>query len=169
MRKIPQAVALVLLVTALQAQDVKPAGGRVGTPVRAQVEIAAALKNFLAHVDDPKTHEEWWADDLVYTGASGAQHTKQEIVKSVREETSKPKGPKQPDSTFDAEDIVVHQYGEMAVLAFRLVQHEGDKTNYFRNTGTLVKRDGRWQVVAWQATKDPNYAPGAEKKPTGKE
>jgi hypothetical protein len=169
MRKIPQAVAMVLLATALQAQDVKSTGGRVGTPVRAQVEIAAALKNFLAHVDDPKTHQDWWADDLVYTGASGAQHTKQDIVKSVHEEAAKPKDPKQPDSKFDAEDIVVHQYGDVAVLAFRLVQHEGDKTNYYRNTGTLVKRDGHWQVVAWQATKDPNYAPGAEKKPTGKE
>jgi hypothetical protein len=167
--KIPQAVAMILLATALQAQDVKPTGGRVGTPVRAQVEIAAALKNFLAHVDDPKTHEQWWADDLVYTGASGAQHTKAEIVKSVREDAAKPKDPSKPDSTFEAQDIVVHQYGDLAVLAFRLVQHEGDKMNYFRNTGTLVKREGRWQVVAWQATKDPNYKPDGEKKPTGKE
>jgi hypothetical protein len=167
--KIPQAVAMILLATALQAQDAKPTGGRVGTPVRAQVEISAALKNFLAHVDDPKTHEQWWADDLVYTGSSGAQHTKADIVKSVSEEATKPKDPKQPDSSFDAEDVKVSQYGDVAVLTFRLVQHEGDKKNYFRNTGTLVKRDGRWQVVAWQATKDPNYQPGGEKKPTGKE
>lgn len=160
---------MILLATALQAQDVKPTGGGVGTPVRAQVEIAAALKNFLAHVDDPKTHEQWWADDLVYTGASGAQHTKAEIVKSVREDAAKPKDPGKPASTFEAQDIVVHQYEDLAVLAFRLVQHEGDKTNYFRNTGTLVKRDGRWQVVAWQATKDPNYKPEEDKRPTGKE
>ena len=40
---------------------------------------------------------------------------------------------------------------------FRLVQHnEKDgkqETNYFRNTGTFLKRNGKWQVVAWQATK----------------
>ena len=42
------------------------------TAVRAQAEISAALNNFLSHVDDPVTHENWWADDLVYTGSSGA-------------------------------------------------------------------------------------------------
>jgi hypothetical protein len=35
---------------------------------------------------------------------------------------------------------------------------KGDKTettDYF-NTGTFIKRDGKWQVVAWQATKTPS-------------
>jgi hypothetical protein len=45
------------------------------------------------------------------------------------------------------------------VVNFRLVQHnEKDgkqETNYFRNTGTFLKRNGKWQVVAWQATKAP--------------
>jgi len=88
-KKIPQAVAMILLATALQAQDVKPTGRGTGaTPVRAQAEISAALNNFLSHVDDPATHESWWADDLVYTGSSGAVKTKREIVNSVREDAA---------------------------------------------------------------------------------
>jgi len=42
----------------------------------------------------------------------------------------------------------------MAVINFRLVQHNGGQTNYFRNTGTFLKRKGKWQAVAWQATKE---------------
>ena len=49
-----------------------------------------------------------------------------------------------------------------AVVAFRLVgkTNKTGKTetaNYF-NTGTFVKRDGKWQAVAWQATKIPEDA-----------
>jgi hypothetical protein len=169
-KKIPQAVAMILLATALQAQDVKPTGRGTGaTPVRAQSEISAALRNFLAHVDDPATHENWWSDDLVYTGSSGAVRTKQEIVKAVRADARKPKGPKDTPGTFEAEDIKVSQYGEVAVLTFRLVSRQADKVDYYRNMGVLEKRDGRWQVVAWQATKAPDYKPEGDKKPTGKE
>ena len=169
-KKIPQAVAMILLATALQAQDVKPTGrDTAATAVRAQSEISAALKNFLAHVDDPATHENWWADDLVYTGSSGAVKTKQEIVKSVREGAAKPKDPKETPSTFDAEDVKVSPYGDVAVLTFRLVSRQADKVDYYRNTGVLEKRDGRWQVVAWQATKAPEYKPEGDNKPTGKE
>jgi hypothetical protein len=36
-------------------------------------------------------------------------------------------------------------------VAFRLVT----ATQQYFNTGTFVKREGRWQAVAWQATKIP--------------
>jgi hypothetical protein len=44
-------------------------------------------------------------------------------------------------------------------VAFRLVgtTTKDGKTEVSRylNTGTFLKRDGKWQVVAWQATKIP--------------
>ena len=47
----------------------------------------------------------------------------------------------------------------MAVVNFRLVIHSQNKgqteTTYNRNTGTFLKRNGKWQVVAWQSTKSP--------------
>jgi ketosteroid isomerase-like protein len=95
--------------------------------------------------------------------------TKPEIVKSVREEAGKAKNPNEPNATFAAEDVKVSQYGDMAILTFRLVSHEGEKVQYFRNTGVLQKQDGTWKVLAWQATKAPDYKPEGEKKPTGKE
>jgi hypothetical protein len=44
------------------------------------------------------------------------------------------------------------------IVAFRLVgntTHVDGKveTAQYRNTGTFLRRNGRWQAVAWQATK----------------
>jgi Domain of unknown function (DUF4440) len=167
-KRIPQAVAMILLATALHAQEGQPVQKRVGTGVRAQAEVSRELKDFLAHVNDPAAHEKWWADDLVYTSANGVLRSKQEIVKSVREGASG-KEAREPQTNFSADDIKVSQYGDIAVLTFVLVSHEGEKASYFRNTGVLQRRDRRWQVIAWQATKAPEYKPERDKKPTGKE
>ena len=122
-------------------------------------QLQAMLRDFLvgAGKNDPAAHDGFWADDLVYTGASGKVKTKAEIMQSVREEAGKPPDPKAPKATFDAEDVTVHDYANFAVVNFRLVAHSDDQgkqeTNYYRNTGTFAKRNGQWKVVAWQATK----------------
>jgi hypothetical protein len=79
-------------------------------------------------------------------------------MKSMREAKSKPAPPNEDGrSTYDAEDITTHSYPRMVVLNFRLVQHlqkpgQPAETHKFRNTGIFLQRDGKWQVVAWQAT-----------------
>lgn len=93
---------------------------------------------------------------MLYTGSSGRHVTKADIMKSLDD----PPKPDDPQTTFDADNVTVHDYGNFAVVAFRLVQNvvnkDGSKeTHYYRNTGTFQKRDGRWQAVAWQATKVP--------------
>jgi ketosteroid isomerase-like protein len=75
----------------------------------------------------------------------------------VREEG--PPKPGDETTVFSAEDIRIQQYGDTAIVAFRLVgtmDKAGKKTvkNYL-NTGTFLKRDGKWQAVAWQATVMP--------------
>jgi hypothetical protein len=147
-------------LTTVSAQDTKPTGGRSGghaTPVRAQVEVTNLLREFLANVDKVEMHDRFWADDLIYTGASGAVKTKTDILKSMREEEKPdPSKPAAGKDTYAAEDAVVRQFGDTAVLNFRLVQHTPDgKTNNYRNSGTFVKRNGQWQAVSWQATKVP--------------
>jgi hypothetical protein len=144
--KIPQAIAMILLASALTAAEAQSD--------TAKAEVTNLLREFLSKVDSSAMHERFWADDLIYTGSSGVVRTKQEIVKSVRESEGKPADPKEPKVTFDAEDISVRQFGDLAVLNFKLVQHTaGQPDNFYRNSGTLVKRDGKWQVVSWQATK----------------
>ncbi|MGH9532339.1 MAG: nuclear transport factor 2 family protein [Terriglobales bacterium] len=142
-------VLLVVLTTVLvTAQEAKPAP--------AAAELTQLLREFLAGAGtDAAVHERFWADDLIYTGSSGRRVGKADILKDVRS-APLPKAD-DPKVTFDAEEIRIQQYGETAVVAFRLVQRaEKDgkvEVNRFLNTGTFVRRYGKWQAVAWQATK----------------
>lgn len=166
MQKIPQAVAMILLMSALacplcSAQATH--GGKAGQPngimkTRGVTEVEALLREFLSKVNEPSMHERFWADDLIYVGAGGAVRTKAEIVKNVTEESTKAKADttkKEDDGSYDAEDVKVRQFGNVCVLNFRLVAKSEGKTSYYRNSGTFVERDGKWQAVSWQATKEP--------------
>jgi ketosteroid isomerase-like protein len=134
-------------------------------PSRAQTapdaaELTRLLKEFLAGAsrNDPAVHERFWADDLIYTRSAGRRVGKADILGDLRKATPPPPG--SPTTTFTAEDIRIQQYGDTAIVAFRLVGKTEDKgktevTNYL-NTGTFLRRGGRWQVVAWQATRVPS-------------
>ncbi len=137
-------------------------------PAPDAAELTQLLKDFLAGAsrNDVAMHDRFWADDLIYTGSSGRRIGKADIMRDVRgeaapKENDKPKA-EEENTTYSAEDIRIQQYGTTAIVAFRLVgtTQKGDKTevaNYL-NTGTFLKRDGKWQVVAWQATKMPAVA-----------
>ncbi len=120
--------------------------------------LTQLLNDFLAgaSVNDIKMHERFWADDVIYTSSTGKRRGKAEILHDVRESGAETTAEK---TVFTAEDIRIQQYGNTAIVAFRLVgtTTKAGKTevaNYL-NTGTFLKRDGKWQVVAWQATKVP--------------
>lgn len=129
--------------------------------------ITALLTGFLAQNNDPAQHERFWADDLVYTSSAGKVITKADIMKDVHAGAAAAKAnagkPAPPGETYAAEDVLVRPYGEMAALTFRLVGHNPDgQTDYYRNSGTFVRRDGRWQAVTWQATKVPPASSAAK-------
>lgn len=118
--------------------------------------LTKLLQDFLAGAgkNDIAAHERFWADDLIYTGSAGRRVGKADILHDVRED-----GPPKPGAevtTYHAEDVRIQQYGDTAIVAFRLVALTDDKgktsvNNYF-NTGTFLRRNGQWQAVAWQAT-----------------
>jgi ketosteroid isomerase-like protein len=121
-------------------------------------QLTALLHEFLTGVskNDNSVYDRFFADDLIYTRSAGVTITKADILKSLDE----PPKPDDPKAAYDADDVTVHAYGNMAVMNFRLIQHMTNKdvtaeTHYYRNTGTFLKRNGRWQVVAWQATRVP--------------
>ena len=128
-------------------------------PAGVESDIAALLTEFLAKVDDPGMHDRFWADDLVYVSAKGEVKTKAAILASMRAgETpgARDQKPDEPKATFSAEEVRVRALAaDVAVLNFRLVQHAGEKTNHFRNSGTFVRRKGKWQALSWQATREP--------------
>lgn len=118
-----------------------------------QEELIALIQEFLKNVSNNEraTFDRFFADDVIYTRSSGILITKKDILADTGDATVG-----RANATFTGEDFTVHRYGDIAVVNFRLVIHatENDKqvTRTFRNTGTFVKRSGRWQAVAWQAT-----------------
>ena len=118
-------------------------------------DLTRMLDEFLAGVTKAETHDRFWADDLVYTSSRGTRTTKAGIMSGFGEPGEN--ADSEPGPIFSAEDIQVQVYGDTAVVAFRLVATppvgagEMGKQNYL-NTGTFLKRNGLWQVVAWQAT-----------------
>ncbi|HSP45345.1 MAG TPA: nuclear transport factor 2 family protein [Chthoniobacterales bacterium] len=138
--------------------------------VRAQTapdtpELTKLLQDFLAGAskNDIAMHDRFWADELIYTSALGRRKGKADIMRELREETAATPKPEEGTTVYTAEEIRVQQYGDTAIVAFRLVattDKAGTKTvaNYF-NTGTFLKRNGKWQVIAWQATALPKDSP----------
>jgi ketosteroid isomerase-like protein len=125
-------------------------------------ELTKLLQDFLAGAgrNDAAMHGRFWADELVYTSALGRRKGKADIMREVREEG--PPKPGDETAVYTAEEIRIQQYGDTAIVAFRLVattDKAGAKTvaNYL-NTGTFLKRNGKWQAVGWQATAVPKAA-----------
>jgi hypothetical protein len=120
--------------------------------------LTRLLNEFLAgaSVNDVAAHERFWDDDLVYTSSGGLRFGKADILEGMESEEAAVAG--EPEVVYSAEDIRIRQYGDTAVVAFRLLGsvQDGSATvlQYF-NTGTFVKRDGQWRAVAWQATVIP--------------
>jgi len=122
-------------------------------------ELTKLVKDFLdgASRNDAAMHDRFWAEDLIYTGSSGRRIGKADIMRDQRSAAA-PR-PAAPATTYTAEDIRIQQYGTTAIVAFRLVgttKRDG-KTDIanFLNTGTFLKRNGKWQAVSWQATRMP--------------
>ena len=125
------------------------------------------LDEFLAGAsrNDAAVHDRFWAEDLIYTGSSGRRIGKADILRDVRSAPA-PK-PGDPTAAYHAEDVRIQQYGTTAIVAFRLVANTTDSTGthalQFHNSGTFLKRAGKWQVVSWQATRIPESAADAAK------
>ena len=120
-------------------------------------KLEALLAEFLAGAsrNDAVVHDRFWADSLVYTRSTGRRVSKADIMTGLR--AASPAGPGTPATAYSAEDVRIQQFGDSAVVAFRLVgttESGGRKERAeFLNTGTFAKRDGRWQAVAWQSTR----------------
>src|SRR5215211_2218590 len=149
MKRVGSSTILLLLI----------AGSAFAQTAPDAAELTKLLNDFLAGAsrNDPAVHERFWADDLIYTRSAGRRVNKAEVLHDVRN-TPAPK-PQDPKTVYAAEDIRIQQYGDMAVVAFRLVAttQTSETTHVAKllNSGTFVKRNGKWQVVNWQSTRMP--------------
>jgi ketosteroid isomerase-like protein len=145
--KFARVIAAALLFGSLPAVAAPP-------PTSTTQQLTTLLRQFLdaAGRSDRPTFVRFFADDVIYTRSTGVVVTKPEILENISKRSA------EGTSTYAAEDITVHEYGDTAVVAFRLEgrTERADKSieaAHYRNTGTFLRRNGQWQVIAWQATK----------------
>ncbi len=121
-----------------------------------KAEIRDLLDRFLegASENDAEMHDRFWSDDLIYTSSAGERYGKSTIMEGM--ENGDSPEPDEPTPAYSAEEVQINLYGDTAVLAFKLVAEiEPDERDEFWNTGSLVRQDGEWRTVAWQATQIP--------------
>ena len=150
MKGLPLAVALVTRMFSAPASA--QATSKTGR------DLVVLLNQFLdaAGRGDAAVFDRFFADDVIYTRSAGVTVYKSDIMKNVTNLAPSAES----KSVFSAQDVTVHDYGDTAVVNFRLVAKTETKdgkteTAHYRNTGTFLRRQGRWQVVAWQSTKVP--------------
>ena len=106
----------------------------------------AIVQKDLAALDDILS------DDLSYTHTTGAHETKTEFIGKLKSGQLK-------YESLTPEDIRVRVYGTTGVVtgvARVKVQVKGEALSFrLRFTDVYVKKENRWQMVAWQATRLP--------------
>jgi hypothetical protein len=134
------ALVMTVAVTGAAAQDGEEAAVRAAEDrrIRALVE------------DDFAALEEVLADDLTYTHSNALVDTKASYIRTLRAGTTK-------YAAIDRDTPSVRLYGTTAVLtgtASMTMRGLADPVR-LRYTLVYVKRNGRWQAVAWQSTRLP--------------
>jgi ketosteroid isomerase-like protein len=101
---------------------------------------------------DTKAYARLLGDDYVYTNQDAVVRTKAQMVSAYDSGSLKYESLK-----FD--EIKIYPYGDTAIVTGRSTSKGQDNgkafSGQFRYTRVYVKRQGRWQLVATQATRIP--------------
>ena len=154
--------ACLLFITPaiLKGQD-QNQGSEMNADIEMEKEtLTNLLYEFLegASYNDPVIHDRFWSEELIYTGSNGSRIGKEDIMSGLSGSGS-PDRSEEPETRYDADEVQINVYDDMAVVAFRLIANINEpdvqETRYFYNTGTFRKHNGEWRAVAWQATVIP--------------
>ena len=89
------------------------------------------------------------ADDLIYTHTTARLDTKASFIDAVKTGKSNYK-------SVDRNDVEVRSLGDTAVVTGHAKFHVGDNKFEARFIDVYAKRNGAWQMVAWQSTRVPD-------------
>lgn len=101
--------------------------------------------------NDAQVHQAFWDENLIYTSSSGKRFGKAELMKDVLSAGPVPAG--HDAVQYSAEQVEVRVFGEVAVVAFRLIGKNSHQQTDYLNSGTFIRREGQWRAVIWQATR----------------
>ncbi len=143
------ATGCALLIAAALTLVAVP-GARAQSAGEAAVRAAEDRRIKALIDDDFAALEEIFADDLTYTHSNASVDTKASYIETLRKGTTK-------YAAIERDTPAVRLYGNTAILtgtASMTMRGQADPVR-LRYTLVYVKRDGRWQAVAWQSTRLP--------------
>jgi hypothetical protein len=92
------------------------------------------------------------ADDLTYTHSSGQVDSKSQLMESLKSGARK-------YQAIEPDDVKVRVYGDTAIVTgkakLKTVSKGQESSFQVRFTDVYAKRNGHWQMVAWQSTRLP--------------
>jgi len=134
---------LVILIVGLQAQQ------QPDTPEVKELIRLESVWNEAHEKGDASALEKLWADDLEVTVPRMPVMSKSDVLGFARSGRMK-------FQRYQTSDLKVRVYGDAAVVSGRLQRTRtlNDKTvnDDWRFTKLYVRREGRWQVVAFHAS-----------------
>jgi ketosteroid isomerase-like protein len=97
-----------------------------------------------------------YADDIIFTGVTGAICNKATVMDEARRGAAERKKAANPGSpavvAYDKDEILAVRHGDTAVASFRFgvtIRNDGQEvTRRYRTTNVWMKRAVGWQVVA---------------------
>lgn len=144
-------LSIVLLATSAPAPASDAHAGRLG---RSERQVLDAERRRIAAMvqGDTDTLNAVLANELTYTHTTGRTDTKSDFITALTEGRLK-------YESLDTEELRVRVYGQTGVLTGRAkvrVGSRGPAVSFrMKYTGVYVRRDGRWQLAAYQATRLP--------------
>ncbi len=98
---------------------------------------------------DVQALEEILADDLIYTHTTARIDTKASFIAAISSGRSN-------YQSVERKDVKVRQFGDSAVVTGHAKFHVGENEFEARFIDVYAKRNGTWQMVAWQSTRLPD-------------
>jgi hypothetical protein len=137
----------MLSLAALQPADAADAADEARLSRSGTELVKAEQQRFGAQIaNDGAALKLALADELIYTHASGKVQTKAEYLHDLAAGSTHYLG-------IDVTGRVVHVWGNTGLTHGTITLTVGtDRKLVSRYTGVYVRRAGRWQLVAWQAT-----------------
>jgi uncharacterized protein (TIGR02246 family) len=147
-RTLVMAVLVIAASSLALGQTSGKKAGQSGNTEQAIRQLISQLSNALMK-SDTAALDRLWADDYTFTNPSGVVQTKAQRLAELKSGDLK-------FESFSTDDVQVRVYGDTAVVTSRATlkgQRQGqDISGQTRGTSVYVKGQGRWQLVAGQAT-----------------
>lgn len=159
MKSILPLIAVIFTASLLHGQTNQAGSASPGGQPKAGQELQTWEQTWADAVklQDTGKIDRMQAEEYVFTDPAGQAWTKTRELDTIKS------GDLAIDS-FELSDIKVRLYDNTAVVTLRIVWHGQFRGNDIsgpqRMTDVFVKRNGRWQCVASQATRIPQQQPG---------